>query len=221
MAYTHAQGEAFWSEFDGRTLYGGAAFWSIAGAAEAPQVQSVWRAVREEGVYPDDFAQWAQDRAAPWQQLAALQREIIEAHFGNDFDTITLAFADFGQGVLISTDPERAAGNDSIHMMDGQTPAEVIGYHRWHASIRAIQLSGGDVPWWEEMARRLGFAWAVQSLARPVQRRFPGPPNQAIDPALVAAAAEAWLTLSPEVLDRQFQLTPDVVGYHPDPLHPA
>jgi hypothetical protein len=221
MVYTQEMGRAFWYEFDRRTLYDDVGFWPIANAAEAGDVQSVWRDFRRQGNYPADFAAWAQERAGPWGQLAALQRAIVEAHFGAEPESLGRAFEDFGQGVISDPAQERAARNDSIHMMDGQTAAQVIGYHRWHASIRAIQMSGAGDAWWEELARWVGCAWAIQSLARPRQRRHPAPPNPPIDRNLIDQARNAWLVLTPDQLDRQYERTPGVTGYHPDPLHPV
>jgi hypothetical protein len=220
LDYTPEKGRAFWYDLDRNTLYSDA-FWAIAGQAEADQVQSVWRSVRSEGAYPEDFELWAQERADPWRRLGRLQREIIEAHFGDDEQSLARAFDDFGQGVLADSAPERAARNDSIHMMDGQTEAEVIGYHRWHASIRAIQMAGETDSWWDRLASQVGCAWGIQSLARPTQRRFPAAPNDPIDAAQVAAVRAAWMALAQDQLDRQYERTPDVTGYHPDPLNPA
>jgi len=144
---------------------------------------------------------------------------MISSILGNDWRDIQSAFEDFGQGILLDSDPRRQSDNDSIHMMDGQDNHPPGGYHRWHASIRVIQLLQiGDTDWWEKLDRVLGLAWAVQSFAKPRQQDTPNP---AIAQADMQDLRTAWLALTPDRRDKQYDLGLGNVGYHPSPDQPA
>jgi hypothetical protein len=153
-------------------------------------------------------------------RIADIQTTMIENILGNDWANIQAAFEDFGQGTLFEPDPERQANNDSIHTMDVQDESSPpVGYHRWHASIRAIQLLEiSDAAWWENLDRLVGLAWAIQSFARPRQQNTPNP---ALPPTDLQELRDAWLALSPEDRDRQYDLTPQAFGYHPSPKEPV
>jgi hypothetical protein len=104
-------------------------------------------------------------------------------------------------------------------MMDAGGPP--IGYHRWHASIRAIQLLNiGDHDWWEQLDRILGLAWAIQSFAMPVQQDVANPHMADTD---LQDLGGAWLQLSGTARDPQFDLPlgPPGFGYHPSPKQPT
>ena len=149
-------------------------------------------------------------------QIANIQRQTFDAFLGPDWADIDAAFADFAQGVLISTDPQRLADNNAIHMMDGQDATPPIGFGRWHACIRAIQqLQIGDAAWWDRLATAVGTAWAIQSLARPRQQSVPNP---GITVAITGQLATIWHGLSQDRLDLQHDLPQ---GYHPSPFNPA
>jgi hypothetical protein len=103
-------------------------------------------------------------------------------------------------------------------MMDAQDELPPIGYHRWHASIRIIQLLGiGDSSWWERLDEVVGLAWGIQSFALPRQQPAPNPNLPASD---LQQLRSAWLGLSPQRRDRQYDLT-GRVGYHPSPMNPV
>jgi hypothetical protein len=44
-----------------------------------------------------------------------------------------------------------------------------IGYHRWHAIVRATIMVGIDAQRWTEIDRYVALAWAIQSEAKPVR----------------------------------------------------
>ena len=218
MAYTPEIGRRFWFEFDEATLHD-SNFMSTVVRAGAAGAQGEYRRARTQGTYPDSFRQRFLARRDDWIVIADLQRRVIGQFLGSDWADVQAAFEDFGQGILVDTDPERVADGDAIHMMDGQVGNPPVGYHRWHASIRAIQLLGiGDSEWWENLDRLVGLGWAVQSLAKPVQQATPNP---ALSPADLQALRDAWLPLAPERRDRQYDLTAGPSGFHPDPKNPA
>ena len=129
---------------------------------------------------------------------------MIGSLLDNDWSNVQAAFEDFGQGQLFDNDPRRDDGN-RIHMMDGQLGTQLVGYHRWHAAIRVIQpLEIGDNEWWENLNRLLGLAWAIQSFARPRQQDMPNP---ALADGDLQDLRTAWLALTPDRRDRQYDVT--------------
>jgi hypothetical protein len=218
MAYTPDIGQRFWRELDRATQYN-PDFMKVIGRAGAFGVQNDYRTTRRGGTYPASFKQKFVPHHDDWVQIADLHTQLVGSILGSDWSDIQSAFEDFGQGTLFDTDPQRQADNNSIHMMDGQDDNPPIGYHRWHASIRAIQLMGiGDATWWENLDRLLGLAWAVQSLAKPRQQDTPNPPMAPTD---LQDLRNAWLPLTPEQRDHQYDLTAGPSGYHPSPKQPG
>lgn len=214
MAYTPEIGMRFWFEFDEATQ-GDPAFGTLISQAGGFGVQTVYRNTRQQGTYPAAFKQQFEPRRDLWKSIAALQTDMIGNLLGTDWDDIQAAFEDFAQGKLF--DPQRPQGN-RIHMMDGQIGAQLIGYHRWHAAIRAIMLLEiGDAGWWENLNRVLGLAWGIQSFARPQQLNMPNPATAASD---LQELRNAWLPLASDRRDRQYDLTAGPVGFHPSPKHP-
>lgn len=217
MAYTAIKGQEFWYEFDAITIYDEDRFAPIMGAAGAGEIQTVFRAARDNDNYPAGFVAWVTARSGGWTQLSNLQVDVFTRHWGANWADIQAAFNDFAQGVLFDNRVMRRP-NDMNHMMDGQTGQQMIGYHRWHASIRAIQVAvPAQRAWFDKLATCVGTAWAIQSVAKPTQRNGPNP---GIPAATIAAAVAAWAPLTPNQLDSQYDKTPGVVGYHPDPLRP-
>jgi hypothetical protein len=216
LPYTHQQGLEFWYDFDKQTKYDPALVPTL-NAAGASQVQAQWHTARHAGTYPRSFVMWATPRAAAWRSLVALQRSIFEAHLGSDVAAVQSAFEDFGQGTLLDEHPERIDNGDAVHMMDtGATPP--VGYHRWHASVRVCQLLGLTDTWWDVLTEFIGLAWAIQSLARPVQGVAA---NRPLPIPEVAALRTAWLNIPADRLDRQYDLGTGQSGYHPSPTQPV
>lgn len=218
MSYSHEQGRKFWYEFDKATKYN-SAFMPIVGRARADVIQSVYFDVRSSEEYPAKFLEFVAPHKSDWITLANVQTETIGNLLGTDWNDIQAAFEDFGQGVLLDTAPERRANNDSIHTMDIQGASPPVGYHRWHASIRAIQLLEiGDKAWWERLDELLGLAWGIQSFAKPRQRNDAA--NPPIPDADLRALRTAWIGMDPDRRDRQYDTTGDV-GYHETPKTPV
>ena len=218
MAYTHEVGRRFWFEFDRATL-NDAAFMNAVVSSGAGRAQNEYRTARQQGTYPASFRQKFTAHRADWIRIADRQTSIVTQFLGTDWADIQSAFEDFGQGILVDTDPDRVADNNAIHMMDGQADDPPVGYHRWHASIRAIQLLGiGDADWFEKLDRLVGLGWAVQSLAKPVQQATANPGLSGSD---LQALRDAWLNLTPERRDHQYDLTAGPVGFHPSPKAPG
>ncbi|MEA2870427.1 MAG: hypothetical protein QOH67_403 [Hyphomicrobiales bacterium] len=214
MAYTPAIGMRFWFEFDEATQ-GDPAFGNLIAQAGGFGVQNVYRNTRKNGTYPAAFKQQFQPRREDWKKIAALQSDMIGNLLGSDWADIQAAFEDFAQGTLF--DPQRPSGN-RIHMMDGQVGAQLVGYHRWHAAVRVIQLLEiGDAAWWENLNRILGLAWAVQSFAKPQQLEAPNPATGSSD---LQELRDVWMPLAPDRRDHQYDLTAGPVGFHPTPKHP-
>jgi hypothetical protein len=217
MDYTHEIGRKFWFEFDRATKYN-SAFMNIVIRGGAGRVQTVFMDARLANRYPAQFLSTVSPHKDNWITMADAQAKAFNDFLENDPAAIQAAFEDFGQGVLLDTDPKRIENNDAIHTMDVQGAGPPVGYHRWHASIRAIQLLNiGDAAWLERIDRFLGLAWGLQSFARPKQQLVANP---AIAQADLAALRTAWLSLTPAQRDSQYDLTGDV-GYHPSPKKPV
>jgi hypothetical protein len=218
MAYTPQIGMTFWFKFDEATLHD-PNFMNTVFSAGAAGAQNDYKSTRSANTYPAAFKQKFAARRADWVKIADLQTTMIGNLLGNDWADIQAGFEDFGQGTLLDPDPQRQADGNSIHMMDGQVGTQLVGYHRWHACIRAIQLLEiGDSYWWENLDRVLGLGWGVQSLAKPKQQNTANPPLAAGD---LQDLRDAWLGLAPERRDRQYDLGAGNVGFHPSPTQPA
>jgi hypothetical protein len=218
MAYTPEIGTTFWREVDRATQYD-EAFMSMIGAAGAFRIQEDYKNSRTDSTYPAVFLQKFQARRDSWARIADVQTRNIANLLGTDWSDIQAAFEDFGQGTLLDDDPQRRADNNSIHMMDGQDDNPPVGYHRWHASIRLIQLLNiGDAGWWESLDRVLGLAWGIQSFARPRQQNMANPRLAQRD---LQELRDAWLALTPDRRDRQYDHLPGSSGYHPSPKQPV
>jgi hypothetical protein len=218
MPYSHEKGRKFWYEFDKASKYN-STFMPIVRRARADVIQTAFFDVRDSNQYPAKFVEFIAPQKADWIKLADVQTQTIATFLGTDWNDIQAAFEDFGQGVLLDTAPERRANNDSIHTMDIQGAAPPVGYHRWHASIRAIQLLQiGDQAWWERLDEILGLAWAIQSFAKPKQQD--NAPNPFLPEGDMQALRNAWLGMTPDRRDRQYDTTGDV-GYHETPKNPV
>ena len=192
-------------------------FIDVASRAGAFGIQRAYLQTRTAGTYPEAFVGAVEDKRSDWVIIADVQTSTFTKFFGSDWNDIQAAFDDFGQGTLLDTRPGREG--DEIHMMDtGAAPP--VGYHRWHASIRAIQLLGiGDISWWERLDALVGLAWAIQSFARPRQQDVPNPPILQSD---LQKLHDAWLPMSSAMRDAQFDLPAgQSSGYHPSPFDPA
>lgn len=213
MSYTREQGIEFWYAFDEaflnrptqevRRLYT-----EIRGPGT---VLTWWRQSRSAGTYPASFADAARAVFPAFLRLAELQFEVMQQHFPDDMDSLRLAFEDFGQGVLFD---DRRLPTNKIHKMDiGGPLVPPVGYHRWHANIRAAVLAGADISRWLELNRFVGLAWAIQSIAKPVED---APDNPALPASTLEGLRDIWLGMNADELDSAF----DSVPYPPPELLP-
>jgi hypothetical protein len=217
MAYTQEVGRRFWYELDRATLYNQAFFTDVIIPSGAPDVQTEYFEARREGTYPQRLLSFAAPRKADWQLIANVQTHAVQTYLGSNWDDVQGAFEDFGQGTLLDQAPERVARGDAVHMMDIGGTSPPIGYHRWHASIRAMQLLEiGDSDWWERLDRVLALAWAIQSFARPKRGSVA---NKALPAQDLQELRGPWLQLSAKQRDAQFDLAGEF-GYHPRPKYP-
>jgi hypothetical protein len=158
-----------------------------------------WRALSREPSYPGNYAEFAKPVAQPLRILSTLQLDNFDHFYRGDDAGLTNAFAAFGQGILF--DPRRAEAESEVHTMNGNPPN---GYHFWHAVQRAQMFLGIDRHRWARIHPMLGFAWALQSIAKPDHRHVnPGLPREQ-----VRAEARYWLPRSSAQLDQDFQSAP-------------
>jgi hypothetical protein len=166
----------------------------------APEgLYEAWRALSLEPGYPRNYAEFVKPVEAPLKTLSTLQLDNFDRFYRHDDEGLTSAFAAFGQGILF--DPRRAPDESEVHTMNGNPPN---GYHFWHAIQRAQMLLGIDRHRWTRINPMLGFAWALQSIAKPDHRHV----NPALPREQVHAAARYWLPRSPAQLDRDFRSSP-------------
>jgi hypothetical protein len=118
MVYNPQIEERFWLKFDRATTYN-PAFGQLSAPSVANRAQTFYRLDRQAGTYPQSFKARHNPVRGLWVQIADIQRQTFDMFLGSDWADIDAAFADFAQCVLISTDPQRLADNNSIHMMDG------------------------------------------------------------------------------------------------------
>ncbi|QKV74999.1 hypothetical protein [Amycolatopsis sp. Hca4] len=158
-----------------------------------------WRELSRDPAYPKNYAEFAHPVEQPLRTLSTLQLDNFDRFYRGDEAGLVRAFADFGQGVLY--DPRRAPQESEVHTMDGNPPSS---YHFWHVILRAQTVLGIDRRRWARIDPMVGFAWALQSIAKPDHRHVnPGLPREQ-----VRALARHWLPRSAARLDRDFQSAP-------------
>jgi hypothetical protein len=198
------QASDFWFEYDNHFLFSPPA--QVIQAYGVIQgvdfIRSRFASTRAAGTYPAAFLAAVTPLAPGLQTLSAEQLGVIDAHFAADLGRLQSAFEHFGCGDLF--DDRRPAGN-KVHMMDSSGPANPpIGYHRWHAILRAMTLLGIDADRWNAIDRLVGLAWAIHAETQPTQ--------DATNPPLPAARLDAlrahWLARSPDELDAAFSVFP-------------
>lgn len=206
MAYSKDTALDFWYEYDQTFLF-----------ATSPEVAGLYQNIYGPTFAIDalvdivrdnqaDLAAQLRGREQSLQRLAEIQLEIIDRHFPNSAD-LQRAFEDFGQGVLydgkpLSTNPNRPRRpvGRLIHMMDG-TPDDCVGYHRWHAFIRAAVAAGADANRWLEINRFVALAWAIYSELNP---REDAPNNPPLAADRLASLQKGWLSADVRTLNEGF-----------------
>lgn len=205
MNYTKEQGVEFWFDFDNHFLPSTASDEVLAayGAIGGPdRPRSVWQQARIDDRFPEDFIAYANPVKDSIAFLAEQQREVFEAHFPCDIDSLGRAFEDFGQGVLF--DDRRSVG-DKLHKMDTGFNSPPIGYHRWHPFIRAHSLTGDDEDYWLRIDRLVGLAWNIQSVTQPVPDK---PDNPSLSKDQLEQFHARWCGMSFDDIDAAFDSFP-------------
>ncbi|MEJ0037748.1 MAG: hypothetical protein WDO68_17020 [Gammaproteobacteria bacterium] len=208
--YTRERGMNFWFDFDQQTLWSRipelqAAFGEIFSKIPGPALTNIvdlFRGTVSAGTYPQAFADTVKTAANGFLKCAEIQLRVIDQHFPGDRDSVRLAFEDFGQGVLY--DPRRAANpmyrTHIIHMMDG-SPSDWVGFHRWHAFIRAQIACGAPSDRWLHLLRCVALAWSIQTEADP---KVDQPGNAGLSPARLAAHRAFWDRATEDDIDSAF-----------------
>jgi hypothetical protein len=207
MKYDRQQAIDFWYEFDNYFMF------------KAPQeiidaynilfsigdLRHLFRTHRRNGTYPEGFKVDVSPVRDTIIFLAQKQLDIIEKYFKNRAENERKAFEDFGQGVLYD---DRRNPPDKIHKMDGGRNNPPIGYHRWHAFIRALVIIGGEgeeEKRWLEIDRNLGLAWEIQSILKP---QDDNPNNPELPVHRLNQLQTIWLSKSFDLLDIEFDSFP-------------
>jgi hypothetical protein len=190
----------FWFAFDNRFLFQPppeviAAYTVIRGVDFA---RNRFNATRSAGTYPAAFITDVTPLQPGLQTLSTEQLAVIDQHLAGDVDRLQRAFEHFGHGDLF--DDRRPPGL-KVHMMDSSGPANPpVGYHRWHAIIRAMTVLGIDADRWNAIDRLAGLAWAIHAEAQPMQDTM----NPRLPEQRLAALRAHWLALDPDELDEAF-----------------
>ena len=215
MPYTRDQASDFWLEYDERFLLNVSpeimqAYGIIFGTTGTPDyIWNLWKKARKIG-YPQSFVAAVTPLQSGLEVLSRAQLAVIDQHFANDAAALQSACEDFGQGVLYD-DRRSTYPPGKVHMMDTSGPTNPpVGYHRWHAIIRATMILGIDTARWGVVHRCVALAWAVQSVARPTQDQH----NPEMATAQLVALRSEWMALDADAIDAKFEAYP----YPPGPI---
>jgi hypothetical protein len=192
----------FWNEFDNTTLFNQApevtnAFIEIESyfATSDPPPRALWVRFNEyvgSPDYPANFIAFMEPIKGPLKVLSAAQASVFDRFYHRRDPRLIAAFSHFAQGVLF--DPRH---RPPVHTMGSNPP---VGYHVWHIFMRAMMFLNIDRRRWRRLAPLNGFAWAVQSLARPSQQVVnPGLPHDT-----VRQLERTWLHRDMDELDTAF-----------------
>ncbi|CAM3909383.1 hypothetical protein KIPE111705_31070 [Kibdelosporangium persicum] len=193
-----------WYWFDDMTLYhriqevtdAFAAMRDKLGENYVKGVYDTWLEMCTSPGYPRNFAAFVAPVRRPLRVLSQVQLGILDTYYRPGDPRLTAAFSDFGQGVLY--DPRRAEFRAEVHMMAGGENA--YGYHIWHAFLRAMMFLDIDRVRWARISPLIGFAWALQSTAKPKEREI----NPPLPGGTVRRMASSWLSRTPRQLDQSF-----------------
>ncbi|WP_448624577.1 ferritin-like domain-containing protein [Geodermatophilus sp. URMC 64] len=198
------QASDFWFEYDNHFLFQPPAqvIQAYTVLLGVDYVRSRFTFTRNAGTYPGAFLADVTPLEPGLRTLSAEQLAIMDRHFAGDLDRLQSAFEHFGCGDLFD---DRRPDGLKVHMMDSSGPANPpIGYHRWHAILRAMTLLGIDADRWNAIDRFVGLAWAIHAEAQPVQDTN----NPPLPQARLAALRAHWLALGPDQLDDAFSVFP-------------
>jgi hypothetical protein len=194
----------FWFTYDDHFLFNPPpqvlAAYAALGDIDAPLTQ--FTQTRATGTFPADFRTAVEPLRAGLTTLSTEQLSIIDQFYPNDNAALQTAFEHFGCGDLF--DDRRPPGN-KVHMMDSSGPANPpIGYHRWHAIIRAMTELGIDADRWNAIDRFVALAWAIHAETQPTQDAD----NPPVGDERLAALRTNWLNRTPDELDDAFDAFP-------------
>ncbi|MFB9687621.1 hypothetical protein [Amycolatopsis plumensis] len=174
-------------------------FWPFIQQNAPEGLYAKWLELSRDPAYPGNYAEFAKPVEQPLRVLSKLQLDNFDHFYRGDEAGLVKAFAAFGQGILF--DPRREPQESEVHTMNGNPPS---GYHFWHSVLRAQMFLGIDRHRWARLHPMIGFAWALQSIAKPDHRHVnPGLPREQ-----VRALARYWLPRSPDQLDHDFRSAP-------------
>jgi hypothetical protein len=206
MADRRQQGREFWYDFDNQTLWRRtpemdaaitAAYGAFGGSLDS--LAQLFALSFRQPNHPTPFTTAIQAGKQGFLDLAEAQHKIMTKHFGSDAGALRDALIDFGQGVLFDNRPPRQVTH-FVHMMDG-TPADFVGYHRWHASIRAAMFFGADAAFYEALCHNIALAWAIQTEANPT---IDGQSNPGLPADRLQVLSDFWGNLDLATIDRAF-----------------
>ena len=176
-----------------------AAIFAYFGAPGFFQFYTRWLELSQLPEYPRNYTEFVTPIKEPLKVISRLQLGVIDSLYRYDDQGLVGAFAAFGQGVLF--DPRRAPVESEVHTMDGDPPD---GYHLWHSILRATMVLDIDKHRWARIDPLIGYAWALQSIAKPDHRHV----NPGLPSAQVRALARSWLTRDVTQLDLDFRTRP-------------
>jgi len=204
MTYSRSIGTDFWFDLDNQTLWQRTpqvtnailnSYGSIGPSIDLDLPADSFRTSYSQPNHPAPFINQMQPGKSGFIDLANIILNIVNTHLDDD-SAIQTAFEDFGQGVLL--DVRRVAGFQ-VHKMDGN-PLSWVGYHRWNAFMRAIQLFSHDANRWLFLNRCLGLAWAIQTIM--------DPKDDVVNPEMnmleLSDLRNAWMSMTETHLDWAF-----------------
>lgn len=156
-----------------------------------------WLELSAQPDYPRNYAAFVTPVKPQLELLSRLQLSTFDEFYAPQSPGFVEALSWFAQGVLF--DPRRPP-EDAVHTM-GALPY----YHAWHAYLRAMMFLNISCDRWARIDPVVGFAWALQSVAKPVRDRV-NPPQPR---GTVLRLAASWLPRSPERLDHDFRSSPE------------
>ncbi|MEU2560477.1 hypothetical protein ABZ626_14250 [Streptomyces longispororuber] len=164
--------------------------------------RTVWQEMSRSPAYPGNFQAFMAPIEGPLRVVSGVQLQVFDSLYRPYDPRLVAAFAYFGQGVLY--DPRRENVRSPVHTMDSPPGGAPVGYHTWHAYMRAMMLLGIDRPRWAAFAPLNAYAWALQSVAKPSTQT----PNPPLPRETVVRFAATWLPRGPRRLDADFQSFP-------------
>jgi len=176
-----------------------AAIFAYFGAPGFFRFYQTWLEMSQDPAYPSNYTEFVTPIKDQLKVLSRLQLGVIDSFYSYDDHGLVGAFSAFGQGVLF--DPRRAPAESEVHTMDGDPPG---GYHLWHAILRGMMLLDIDKHRWACIDPLIGYAWALQSIAKPDHRHV----NPGLPSAQVRSLARSWLPRDVTRLDLDFRSRP-------------